>query len=142
MHVPQVRLFTSFVEFNLMKRFYLCLFFFCCLGLSVGRMQAQDSLRWSANLGAEGFFRNNEYAQSYGTGYTLPGYRLQGTIAYSMPEVLSGATIEVGAHATGFFGARRYPTGTWWAELPHWTDESTVSAVPSLRCSSSCQSPS
>lgn len=132
MRVPRVRLFIFSAEFNTMKHFLHYLLLLCCLSLFGSGLQAQDSLRWSANLGAEGFFRNNEYAQSYGTGYTLPGYRLQGTVAYSMPEVLSGAAIEVGTHATGFFGARRYPTGTWWAELPHWTDESTVSAVPHL----------
>lgn len=132
MRVLRVRLFIFSAEFNTMKHFLHYLLLLCCLSLSGSGLQAQDSLRWSANLGAEGFFRNNEYAQPYGTGYTLPGYRLQGTVAYSMSEVLSGAAIEVGAHATGFFGARRYPTGTWWAELPHWTDESTVSAVPHL----------
>lgn len=114
-----------------MKRILFSLLILVSLGFWE-TVKAQDSLCWRATIGAEGFFRNNEYAQPYGTGYTLPGYRLQATITYSMPHLLSGAAIEVGAHATGFFGARRYPSGTCWAELPHWTDNSRVSAVPHL----------
>lgn len=87
---------------------------------------------WEAEIHAEGFFRNNEYAQPYGTGYTLPGFRLSGQVAYHISSFLSGATIEAGVHTTGFFGARRYPMGTWWVELPHWTDASWKSEVPHL----------
>lgn len=44
-----------------------------------------DSTRispWFYSVSATGFFRNNEYKEPFGTGYTLPGYRLSGTVGY------------------------------------------------------------
>lgn len=87
---------------------------------------------WDLNLRAEGFFRNNEYAHPYGTGYTLPGYRLSSLFGYHIPTLLHGAIVEAGVHMLGFYGAKQYPWGTWWVELPHWTDASHRSSVPHL----------
>lgn len=85
----------------------------------------QDASKgWSVVLDGETFFRNNEYSAPYGTGYTLPGYKLMAKAAYEKSFPIGTARIEAGGYAMGYWGAEVYPKGTWFAELPHWTEQS------------------
>lgn len=99
---------------------------FLLLVLSLPLGAQTEKKGWSIAMEAETFFRNNEYSAPYGTGYTLPGYKLAAKGAYEKRFSFGMARLEGGVYAMGYFGAKTYPKGTWFAELPHWTDQSEV----------------
>lgn len=105
----------------------VALLFYC-----VSLWGQQDSSYLFTKVDAETFFRNNEYLSPYGTGYTLPGYKINGLIGYQMGKKFRHAELSLGLHIAGYYGAQQYPHGTWFAELPHWTDKSTSTRIPHL----------
>lgn len=56
------------------------------------------------------FMRDNEYKSSMVKGYTLPGMWLAPTLSY---QPLRNLKIEAGAYLLHFWGANRYPIGTY-----------------------------
>lgn len=83
-------------------------------------------------LRLETFFRNNEYQSPYGTGYTLPGYRLSGALRYRTPKLLHGVDLQLGATVRSFFGATRVARGSWLYELHGFEDRAYSHFYPSL----------
>lgn len=65
----------------------------------------------------EYFFKNNEYSPKYGRGYTLPGYRIIGTISYSNHTLLSKVKFTLGFSLRHLLGATVGVGGTWFEEL-------------------------
>lgn len=82
-------------------------------------------------LQAESFFRNNEYASPFGIGYTLPGYRITGSIGYRTSRWMKTLELHLGLYTLGYFGATRYPIDTWYRGLPWYQgkDKSASSAI-------------
>ncbi|MDO4789492.1 MAG: hypothetical protein Q3998_00825 [Porphyromonas sp.] len=74
------------------------------------------------NIEAEGFFRNNEYANSIIADYTLPGYRTAFDFSYDLKSVLP-VRLSLGAEHLYYFGASRYPAAIAYNDLPYWRDE-------------------
>lgn len=101
---------------------YLALF--ALLSFAITLWGQENKEQWNADLGVETFFRNNEYSAPYGTGYTLPGYKLTAKASYEKRFSFGLARLEGGIHTMGYWGATTYPKGTWFAELPHWTEQS------------------
>ena len=67
-----------------------------------------DSTRispWFYSVSATGSFRNNEYKEPFGIGYTLPGYRLSGAVGYQKDKW----EVSLGGFLLGYFGAQSYP---------------------------------
>ena len=58
-------------------------------------------------VGALAFFKDNEFDGNVVKGYSLPGFRIQPRLAY---RPIREITLELGAHATVYEGASKYPS--------------------------------
>lgn len=74
------------------------------------------------------FMRDNEYESDLVKGYTLPGMWLAPTLSY---QPLRNLKIEAGAHLLHFWGANRYPIGSY-RVLPAEGDGKTTRAFHAM----------
>lgn len=111
----------------------LLLFFLPTYGYSQDEgEQKSASEGLSPFLRLETFFRNNEYQSPYGTGYTLPGYRLSGALRYRTSGLLHGVDLQLGATVRSFFGAPQKSNGSWLYELHDFEDRAYNHFYPSI----------
>ncbi len=76
------------------------------------------------------FFKNNEFKGTHQDGYTLPGLWLRPRLKYVPFDNLS---IEAGAHALYYYGAKSYPGGTYAGIPTKGEDKHTMHVRPFLR---------
>lgn len=96
------------------------------------KIDSLDQGKWLVELDNITFFKDNEYAGRLQKGYTLPGFWLQPKLVY---YPLSNVKLELGAHLLRYWGADRYPDGTYQgiADLNSPTYQKGFHALPWLR---------
>ena len=83
-------------------------------------LHAQDDIR--LHLDGQHFLIDNEYFGLHNQGYTLPGFRLDPTLAWQVDERLQ---LKLGVHWLHYWGAHRYPAGFTYGVLPTEADSTT-----------------
>lgn len=91
-------------------------------------------------VGALAFFKDNEYDGNVVKGYSLPGFRLQPRLTY---RPIREITLELGAHATVYEGANKYPSYVF-HDIAQWKGsqyQHGAHALPFFRATAHLQRP-
>ena len=91
-------------------------------------------------VGALAFFKDNEFDGNVVKGYSLPGFRIQPRLVY---RPIREITLELGAHATVYEGANKYPSYVF-HDIAHWKGsqyQRGAHALPFFRATAHLQRP-